>query len=112
MGVCILANADKYYKTYDYVSRYEIFPYFYDSKNNRYYYGITAFINTDNVNYTVYQVKPGDSYDSIALDHYGSALFYWVITDFNKIFDAITPPEVGTVLMLPPINSIVFDVGG
>ena len=103
-----MSNAQKYYKNYDYVSRYESFPYFYDKTNNKYYYGLTSSLETNDVGYTVYQVKPGDSYDSIALDHYGSALLYWVITDFNRIFDALTPPEAGTVLMLPPLNSIVY----
>lgn len=106
-----MANPTKLYKTYDYVSRYESFPYFYDEKNNKYYYGLTSFLDTSG-SYVLYEVKPGDSYDSIALDHYGCALFYWIICDYNKIFDAVTPPGPGTQLRLPPLNSITFELTG
>lgn len=106
-----MANPTKLYKTYDYVSRYESFPYFYDERNNKYYYGLTSFLSTAG-SYVLYEVKPGDSYDSIALDHYGCALFYWIICDYNKVFDAITPPTPGTQLRLPPLNSIVFESTG
>ena len=82
-----MANPVKNYKTYNYLSRYESFPYFYDEDSNKYYYGLTSFLDTSNTSYTIYEVKPGDSYDSIALDNYGSALFYWIITDYNRIFD-------------------------
>lgn len=102
-----MANPTRYYKTYDYLSRYESFPYYYDADNNRYYYGLTSFLNK-NSSYVIYQVQPGDSYDSIALNHYGCALFYWIITDYNEIFDVLTPPEPGTTLRLPPLNSISF----
>lgn len=102
-----MANATKNYKQYDYVSRYESFPYFYDPKNNRYYYGITASLDTD-VAYVIYEVKPGDSYDSIALDYYGCALFYWVICDFNSIFDCFESPVPGTTLRLPSLNTIRY----
>ena len=102
-----MANPTPYYKTYDYIGRYESFPYFFDSKNNKYYYGITSYLDT-NTNYVLYEVKKGDSYDSIALDHYGSPLFYWVILDYNRVLDALEPPQPGTRLMLPSLNSITF----
>lgn len=98
----------KNFKKYTHISRYESFPYFYDSKNERYYYGITSNLVTENVGYVVYKVKAGDSFDSIALDNYGSPLFYWVICDFNKIGDAFSTPTIGTQLKLPSLNSIKF----
>lgn len=98
---------EKYFKTYDYISRYESFPYFYDKINNRYFYGLSSNIRED-LPYILYKVKPGDSYDSIAYDHYGNALFYWVICDFNRIADALSTPEVNTELKLPALNSVVF----
>lgn len=103
-----MANATKNYKNYDYISRYESFPYYYDSKNNRYYYGITSFLNTDTA-YVLYEVKPGDSYDSIALDNYGCSLFYWVICDYNAIFDSLTAPVPGTKLKIPALNNIRYE---
>lgn len=102
-------NASKSYKNYDYISRYESFPYYYDSSNNRYYYGLTASLKLD-ATYALYEVRAGDSYDSIASDYYGSALYYWVICNFNGIFNALEQPEVGTVLKLPALNEVRFEV--
>ena len=106
-----MANPTKYFRNYDYVCRYQGFPYYYDSRNNRYYYGLTSYLS-DNTDYVVYEVKPGDSYDSIALDKYGCALYYWIILDYNRILDALEPPVPGTILRLPSLNSIIFDTTG
>ena len=100
-------NAPEHYKQYPYISRYESFPYLYDAYNNRYYQGLQANLDT-NMSYVLYTVEAGDTYDSIAYNYYGSSLFYWVICDFNRIHDAISQPEVGTQLKLPPLNSILF----
>ena len=62
-------NRTRNFRQYDYISRYESFPYFYDDYNNRYYYGITANLNSDTP-YAAYTVKTGDTYDSIAYDVY------------------------------------------
>lgn len=104
-----MANRVKNYKNYNYISRYESFPYYYDEENNKYYYGLTSNLITDNTSYTVYQTKAGDSYDSIALDNYGSALLYWVICDYNWIQDCLEPLQIGTVLKIPSINAITFE---
>ena len=98
-------NLIKNYKQYDYISRYESFPYFYDKDNNRYYYGITSNLDPS-TSYVLHKVKPGDTYDSIAYQYYGNALFYWVICDFNNILDCLTQPTTGTQLKLPPLNSM------
>lgn len=100
-------NEIKNYKKYDYISRYESFPYYYDKQNNKYYYGITSFLNNEG-SYVIYKTKMGDTYDSIALDNYGSSLLYWVICDYNRVFDCLSPIEVGTELKLPALNSIKF----
>lgn len=97
----------KSYKQYDYICRYETFPYFYDAKNNRYYYGLTANLRTD-VGYVLHKVKAGDSYDSLSLDYYGSPIFYWVIIDFNRIRDAFSSPEVGSEIKIPSLNTIQY----
>ena len=103
-----MQNKTKNFKQYPYISRYESFPYYYDDYNNRYYYGLSANIAKDTP-YASYVVKVGDTYDSIAYDVYGNSLFYWAICAFNNIFDCLEAPEVGTVLKLPTINSIVFE---
>lgn len=102
-------NAAKNYKQYEYISRYESFPYYFDDLNNRYYYGLTAQLNQD-APYALYKVKVGDSYDSIASDYYGCALYYWIICHFNGIFDALQDPIPGTQLKLPSLNSIRFEL--
>ena len=100
-------NAVPNRKQYSYVSRYEAFPYFYDAYNNRYYQGLQGNLDT-NMSYALYTVEPGDTYDSIAYNYYGSSLFFWIICDFNRIHDALEQPEVGTQLKLPSLNSILF----
>lgn len=100
-------NAVKYYKQYDYISRYESFPYYYDSINNRYYYGLVSNLN-ENIPYVAYTVQPGDTYDSISFDKYGNSLFYWVICNFNKEIDSFSDPVVGSVIKIPSLNSIYF----
>ena len=102
-----MSDNTKFYKKYDYISRYESFPYYYNKEDNRYVYGCGANLRPD-LAYSNYTVKQGDSYDSIALELYGCALFYWVICNFNDVFDCFCPPKVGTVLKIPALNSIVF----
>jgi hypothetical protein len=48
-------NRTKNYKQYNYISRYESFPYYYDDLNNRYYYGLSSNLNkeTPYASYTV-----------------------------------------------------------
>ena len=106
-----MPNPEKLFKQDDYISRYQAFPYYYDQKNNKYYRGLTSFLR-DDVSYVIYEVKSGDSYDSIALDFYGCALFFWVITDFNRIMDSLSAPVPGQKLKLPSLNSIVFSSTG
>ena len=53
-------------------------------------------------------VWDGDSWDSIALDYYGSPIYYWVVCDFNGILDSLELPKVGTAIKVPAINSISF----
>lgn len=101
------SNPTEYFKQYNYISRYESFPYLYDKENNRYYYGLTSNLNK-NTPYLSYIVKNGDSYDSISYDHYGNALFYWAICYFNDISDSLETPIPGTVLKIPSLNLITF----
>lgn len=100
-------NPVEYYKQYEYISRYESFPYLYDKYNNRYYYGITSNLDK-NTPYASYVVKVGDTYDSIAYDLYGSPLFYWIICNFNDVQDCFAEPEVGSIIKVPSLNLISF----
>lgn len=99
--------SDKTFKSYDYISRYQSFPYFYHSLDNRYISGVTGQLK-DTVGYSIHVTKKGDTFDSIALDYYNSPTLFWVICDFNKIQDPYTQLEVGTRLKVPVLSSITF----
>lgn len=51
---------DKQYKDYNYLSRYESFPYYFHSIDRKYIYGTTAQLD-QNLSYSIYKVKRGDS---------------------------------------------------
>ena len=78
----------KQYKEYDRVSRYSVFPYYYNRLDEKYIYGITAQLN-----------------------YYGNPLYYWIIADFNNIQDPYIKLEVGQKLNIPTFNSIEFNIG-
>ena len=98
---------DKSYKSYDYISRYQSFPYYYNVQDNKYIYGTTSQLDT-NVGYSIHVVKTNDTYDSIALDYYNSPSLYWIICDFNKVQDPFTSPQVGTKIKVPVLSNLVF----
>lgn len=97
------------YKQYDRLSRYSPFPTYYNTLDDKYIYGITSNLNTD-TNYSLYTVKSGDSYDSIALKKYNNPTYFWVICDFNRIQDPFEKPVPGTVLKIPVISMIKYEV--
>lgn len=99
---------DKSYKDYDYMSRYNGFPYYYNTLDKKYVYGTTSNLR-DSIVFTLYEVKYGDTYDSIALDFYNTPLYFWVICDFNRIQDPFDTPEPGTRLKIPSISNLVFE---
>ena len=77
---------DKNYKTYDYTSRYTSTPYYYNTEDNKYIYGIGKQIDK-NTAYTAHKVKETDTLDYLALKYYGNPTYYWVIAYFNDIQD-------------------------
>lgn len=97
----------KSYRTYDYLSRYSNFPYYYNTLDKKYVYGTTTQLHTDTP-FVLYKVIPGDTYDSIALEFYNTPLYYWMICDFNQIQDPLDPPIPGTRLKVPTLSSITY----
>ena len=77
---------DKQTKEYTYISRYASFPFYYNTKDNKYIYGITSQLN-DNITYVEHKIKQWDTLDSLAFYYYGRPDLYWVIADFNRIQD-------------------------
>lgn len=76
----------KSYRTYDYISRYQPFPYYYHELDEKYIYGITSQLKK-NINYTLVNITQFDTLDSLAEKYYGRPDLYWVIADYNDIVD-------------------------
>lgn len=76
----------KSYRTYDYISRYQPFPYYYNEVDKKYIYGLTSQLKK-NINYAKVKITQFDTLDSLAEKYYGRPDLYWVIADFNDIVD-------------------------
>ncbi len=101
---------DKQYKNYDKVSRYQIFPFYYNTVDKRYVYGLTANLKTQDTPFVAHKVKFGDSLDSLALYYYGNPTYYWVIADFNRIRDPYSKLTPDSIIKIPTFSSIEFEV--
>lgn len=77
---------DKQTRDYEYISRYASFPFYYNTLDNKYIYGITSQLN-DNIVYVKHKIVQSDTLDSLAYKYYGRPDLYWVIADFNRIQD-------------------------
>ena len=99
---------DKAYKAYDKLSRYNNFPYYYNVLDNKYIYGITAYLK-DTTPYTIHIVKQDDTLDSLALEYYNNPTYFWIIADFNRINDPYITLKVGTRIKIPAFSNIEFE---
>lgn len=99
---------NKNYKSYENISRYASFPYYYHTKDDKYIYGITSHIDKD-ISYVVHKIKQGDTLDNLSLTYYGRPDYYWMIADYNDIQD---PYEelFGNYekLLIPTFTSITY----
>ena len=64
----VLRNKD--FKTYGYTCRYSPFPFYYNTKDKKYIYGLTNQLDTD-VEFVAHKVNDYDTLDSLALKYYG-----------------------------------------
>ena len=101
---------NKGYKDYSKISRYSVFPYYYNRLDDKYIYGITSHLKTENTKYVNHIVKQNDTLDSIALYYYNNPTYYWIVADFNKIQDPYEKLIVGSILKIPTFSNIKFDV--
>ena len=101
----VLTN--KTYKNYDRWSRYSSFPYYYHTKDDKYVYGTTQYLDDTTV-YTLYTVKRNDTLDSIALDYYNNPTYFWIICSFNHIQDPFIELKEGQQLKIPSISNLKF----
>lgn len=98
----------KEYKQYDRVSRYSVFPYYFNTIDNKYVYGITSYLKTQDVTFVSHKVIEGDTLDTLALYYYNSPTFYWIIADFNKILDPYEDLKIGSILKIPTFSNVEF----
>lgn len=102
--------SNKAYKDYNRVSRYSVFPYYYNRVDDKYTYGLTSHIKQKNTNYVIHTVKENDNLDKLALYYYNNPTYFWAIADFNNIQDPYQELKVGTKLKIPTFSNIQFDV--
>lgn len=102
----ILKN--KSYRTYDYTSRYSTYPYYYNTLDKKYIYGITGQLS-DETEYTLHYVTDRDTLDSLALYYYGRPDLYWIIADFNRIQDPyINLFEKYNYIYIPSLSGVKY----
>ena len=102
----ILTN--KNYGKFDYTCRYAAVPYYYNTADDKYIFGIGSNLRKDTY-YTIHQVKDTDTLDELSLRYYNNPTFFWVIAYFNDIQDSfIHLSDYYTTLKIPHIASIDF----
>lgn len=102
---------NKSYKDYSYVSRYSSFPYFYHPEDQKYIYGLTAYLN-NTTTYTLHVIQRGDTPDHLALEYYGNPTMYWVICSYNHIQNPYKQLVPGQTIKIPSISNIEYDKAG
>ena len=99
---------DKSSRTYFYTSRYATLPYYYNTLDKKYMYGISKNLNT-NTDYVLHNLVDSDSLDSLALKYYGRPDLFWVIADFNNINDPyIKLVDKMSSIKIPALSGIIW----
>ena len=99
---------DKSSKTYLYTSRYATLPYYYNTLDKKYVYGISKNLNT-NTDYVLHNLVDSDSLDSLALKYYGRPDLFWVIANFNNLNDPyIRLVDKMSSIKIPALSGITW----
>ena len=99
----------KLYKDYQKISRYSVFPYYYNRIDDKYMYGLTTHLS-DDITYVNHVVKQEDTLDTLALYYYNNPTYYWIIADFNKIQDPYKCLKIGSILKIPTFSNLKFNI--
>lgn len=112
MEGCVIVSVliNKKYKSYDRTSRYQVFPTYHHTIDEKRVYGLTSHLVTEDIKFIAHKVKNNDTLDSLALYYYNNPTYYWIIADFNRIRDPYEPLELGTILKIPTFSNIAFDI--
>lgn len=81
----ILKN--KQYISYDYTSRYQYTPIYYNTEDKEWLTGLGANV-FKNTNWVAHKVTQEDTLDNLALKYYGNPTYWWVIAYYNDIQDS------------------------
>lgn len=96
------------YKQYSKLSKYQLFPIFYHTLDEKYVQGIPANLFDDTA-FVWHVVKEGDTYDKLAVYYYNNPVYYWIICDYNRVQNPFDVPKVGTKIKIPTFSDIQFD---
>ena len=96
-------------RSYEYLSRYTSFPFYYHTLDKKYIYGLTSQLS-DETSYVLVDVSMDTSLDGLAFKYYGRPDYYWIIADFNRIQDPfIKLSDYFTKLKVPSLASVEFE---
>lgn len=102
----VLKNKSKI--SYEHISRYAPFPFYYHSLDKKYMYGLTGHLSK-NIQYVKVTVKQEDTLDILANKYYGRPDYFWIIADFNDIRDPfIKLSDYYTTLKIPSLTSMEY----
>ena len=95
-------------KNYPALSRYSTIPFYYNTVDKKYIYGLTKHLGS-NVDYVLHSVNTMDTLDSLALKYYGRPDYYWIIADFNRIIDPFISLSKFKTIKIPSISYIYYE---
>lgn len=99
---------DKKYNDFDYTCRYTSIPYYYNTLDDKYIFGIGKQLLKD-VSYVAHKVTNRDTLESLALKYYNNPTLYWVIAYFNDVMDSFEMlSERYEIIKIPNISSVLF----
>lgn len=77
---------NKTISAYDYNSRYNTVPYYYNIDDEKYIRGLSKSV-VGPFEYSIHMVKTTDTLDKLALYYYGDPSKYWILAEVNGILD-------------------------
>lgn len=99
---------NKAFAGYDYTCRYTTVPYYYDTLTGKEVYGIGSRLKKT-TSFISHKVKSTDTLDILALKYYNNPTYWWIIADFNDIWDAFMDISAKfETIKIPNISSIEF----
>lgn len=100
---------NKTFQQYDYTCRYTGVPYYYNTEDQKYIYGLSSNMIKD-ISWVAHKVKQEDTLDSLALNYYNNPTLWWVVAFYNDIQDPfIHLSDNYEIIKIPNLTSIAFN---